>query len=322
MTAELNKRDNAFFRYVKIVLREILVWNYAPLTCVPVVCLALFFTREYYLSDKNSKHDPMAIVYGVILILGICMGAVAAGHLLNGKKANAYLMLPIGRRSLFLIRLMTMLLLCISLIVATYAVFYYFTGAEYPTFYEHWAYLDVISPSVVENLAFKYSGPELWCIYGVLAATLTVSPFILGYGIGALSSTVSSFVVFSAMHALIMLAVNAISVITVEYEFFREILSPIWFIILRYGRSGVASDSLIWGWGIVGAVLMLVAVFTVPYVRAERRLRIFACRWFILFYAVIFILSALLTLLYYYYPDAMNSLVERLFGIERSIFKN
>ncbi len=322
MTAELKKRDNAFFRYIKIVFREALVWNYTPLACVPVVCLALFFTREYYLSEKNSKHDPMAMVYGIILILGICMGAVAAGHLLNGKKADAYLMLPIGRRSLLLIRLMTMLLLCISLIVATYAVFYYFTGAEYPTFYEHWAYLDVISPSAVENLAFKYSGPGLWCIYGVRAAMLTISPFILGYGIGVLSSTISSFIVFSALHALIMLTVNAMSVITVKYEFFREIASPVWFIIERYNLSGEASDSLIWGWGIVGAVFMLVAVFIVPYVRTERRLKIFACRWFIFFYAVIFILSALLLFLYYYYPDAMNSLVERLFGIEHPVFKN
>ena len=322
MTAEVKKREKTFVEYIKIALREIWVWNYTPLVCIPVVCLALFFAREYYFSSSSNDNGMMAVVYAAVLFLGICMGMVAAGHLTERKRADTYLTLPIGRRRIFILRLITLLFICVVLILVSYVGFYYFTGEDNPTFYEHWAYVDVIAPSEVESLAFRYDGPELWCIYGVRAAFVALAPFILGFGIGAFCATLSSFVVFSVLHALIMLAINALSVIKLGYDYFIETVSPVWFISKNYYGSNNECESYIWCWMIAGAVFMFLAVFTVPYVRAERRFKTFACRGFIVFYAVFILLGALCILLPEYCGGLVKTVVEWIYGIEHPVFKN
>ena len=92
------KRDNPLIRYIRIAFREAVTWNYMPLICVPAVWLTLFFLREYFFSRTKANLGLMGAVYVVMLLLGICMGMIAAGQLLNGRKCEAYRMLPCGRR--------------------------------------------------------------------------------------------------------------------------------------------------------------------------------------------------------------------------------
>lgn len=324
MSTNIEKRSGSVIRYLRIVLREAVIWNYTPMACVPVVWFALFFEREYY-ADGSNDLGIMPLVYGALLLLGICMGMVAAGHLLNGRKGDAYLMIPIGRRCIFAVRLLTMLVLCAFFMLLTYVFFYLFTGMDDPAFYKHPEYIDVIAPSEVESAAFLYEGVKLWCVFGVRAFILAFVPFVLGYAVGAFCAVLSSFPVFSALHAIILLALNGASAIPLAHLDYCGIsicaYSPLWFVgffnALEYRAS---YDALIRCWVAVAVIFMLLAVLTVPAVRTERRGNILSSRKFIIFYAVFFAISAAVFLLSLCAPEITSTVIGRIFGIEYPVF--
>ena len=330
MSVNIREFGSRGIRYLGIALRETVIWSYTPIICIPTVWLALFFTREYYFSETDGGIGMMSIVYGVLLILGICMGAVAAGHLLNGKKADAYLLAPIGRRRLMAIRLITMLFLCAVLILITYVGFYFFTGAENPRFYENEAYFDVIAPSGVWDLSVRYSGAGLWCLYGVREFSFAFVPFFLGYGIGAFCSVLSSFPVFSMLHAILLLVINAASVLplTWTHKFgitsavISAAVSPVWFIAWMGVGEFVEKDSVTLCWTVASVLLLALAVAFAPSVRAERRGRFLASGKFALFYLFYIALSVGLFCFIYYAPDSAARVVRWLFGIDLPVFLN
>ena len=326
------KRDNPLVRYIRIAFREAVIWNYTPFLCIPVVWLTLFFIREEYFSDDGAKLGLIGVSYGIILLLGICMGMVASGHLFNGRRGETYGMLPYGRRSIMAVRLITMLVLSLAVICATYVVFYFFTGINEPYFYSYYeAYKETVTPSTVTRAEVTYSGVSLWCVYGIMAFSEAAVPFIMGYAIGALCAVLSSFVIFSVFHAVILLAINAVAIANytaglrvngIKYDTLAIGFSPIWFITYVFNGANVSINSFAWGWITVSGIFILLAVLLSKYVGIERRRSFLNCRKFIIFYAVFIILSAAVFFMREYAPNTVALILERIFGVRHYDFGN